>query len=241
MDTKFKKTALDDDAYLYQKTSDTISREDLKKLSKKQKLQYFKDYYLKKVILGLLIAAAAINVIYTTVFKRSTCVLSISVLNSIQIEKSEDITEDLRDYLEVENKNDYIDVAQYNLENYQMNMAFATKMAAGTGDIIICSYEDFQDQASKGMFADLREFLPAETFSAFSGQLMEASLTEVDTEGNILSTEPEQPFGIDISDSAVFKKYSSSEQSVLCVVANTENPENVMKAISFLTDAGLTR
>ena len=48
MDIKQKKTALDDDSILYQKRDDTIGKKDISSLSGRQKLQYFKDYYLKK-------------------------------------------------------------------------------------------------------------------------------------------------------------------------------------------------
>ena len=47
MDVKQKKTALDDDSILYQKRDDTIGKKDISSLSGRQKLQYFKDYYLK--------------------------------------------------------------------------------------------------------------------------------------------------------------------------------------------------
>ena len=53
MDVKQKKTALDDDSILYQKRDDTIGKKDISSLSGRQKLQYFKDYYLKFCILDL--------------------------------------------------------------------------------------------------------------------------------------------------------------------------------------------
>lgn len=42
-----KKTILDDNASIYKKHSDRPKKESLKKMSKEEKWQYFKDYYLK--------------------------------------------------------------------------------------------------------------------------------------------------------------------------------------------------
>ncbi len=235
MDIEHKKTALDDDAYLYHKT-DTISKEDLKKLSRKQKFQYFKDYYLKKLILILLIVIVAVYVLYTTVFRRSDCVLSISVLNSAQLENSEELAVDLRDYLAIENKNDYISTEHFDLDDYQMNMVFVARVAAGACDMIICTYGEFEDLASRGMFAELSDQLPEELMTALSGQILEASVVETDAEGTVLSTEPEAPYGIDLSGSSVFAEYSSDPHPVLCIVENANNPENLLKAIYFLTE-----
>ena len=47
MDINQKKTALDDDSILYQKRDDSIGKKDISGLSGRQRLQYFRDYYLK--------------------------------------------------------------------------------------------------------------------------------------------------------------------------------------------------
>ena len=48
-----KKTILDDNASIYKKHSDRPKKESLKKMSKEEKWQYFKDYYLKKYLTAL--------------------------------------------------------------------------------------------------------------------------------------------------------------------------------------------
>ena len=81
MDIKFKKTTLDDDALMYNKSKDTITKEELKNLPFKQKLIYFKDYYAKRTIVVIIIIAVLISILNTTVFNRATCQLSLILIN----------------------------------------------------------------------------------------------------------------------------------------------------------------
>ena len=143
MDIKFKKTTLDDDALMYNKSKDTITREELKQLPFKQKLIYFKDYYAKITIVVIIIIIAVISLLNTTVFNRSTCMLSLILLNG-QMENSDPLSESLEEYLEITNKNDYVSAEAFNISDYQMNMAYMTRIWAGSSDIVICSRSDFE-------------------------------------------------------------------------------------------------
>ena len=172
MDIKFKKTRLDDDALIYQRSKDTVSKEDLKNLSPAQKLQYFKDYYAKKVLIVICIIIAVGSLLNSTVFNRSTCLLSLYFLNGCQPEDSEAMRTSLEEYIGIENKNDYVSVESFLLEDPQQNMAYTARVAAGSADLIICSYEDFLEYAEKGFFSDLSEFLPAEHYASLSEKIL---------------------------------------------------------------------
>ena len=45
-----KKTALDDDAYLYQKREEKTEKEKWSEMNRHQRMQYFLDYYLVKLL-----------------------------------------------------------------------------------------------------------------------------------------------------------------------------------------------
>ncbi len=238
MDTKFKKTALDDDALIYKRSKDTISREDIKKLPFRQRLGYFRDYYLKIVLVVVLAAVFLITILNTTIFNRKECVLAICCLNGSEPADSESLDSFLEEYIGMENKNDYIQTEVFYLDSYQMNMAYTTRIAAGAVDLIICSQDDFQEQSGRGMFCDLREALPDELYSRLSDRLLEGSVLQYDESGEVISRSDPIPFGIDISDSAVYREYGgAAEKPVLCVSANSQNTENVLKAVPYL--AGL--
>lgn len=61
MDINQKKTALDDDSILYQKRDDSIGKKDISGLSGRQRLQYFRDYYLKFCILAIALLVVAVS------------------------------------------------------------------------------------------------------------------------------------------------------------------------------------
>ena len=50
MNTKFKKTALEDDAEIYQHGTKSATKDDIKKLPPKKRIAYFCDYYLAKCL-----------------------------------------------------------------------------------------------------------------------------------------------------------------------------------------------
>lgn len=235
-DTKFKKTTLNDDALIYQRSKDSVDKNDLKNLPLNQKLVYFKDYYLRIVIAVILVIIAVASILNTTIFNRSECVLSIFCLNDASIYDSDSLDSFFEENIGMENKNQYVSIESFLLDNYQMTMAYTARLAAGGADIIICSYEDFVQQAGNGAFQDLGEFLPAEVYDELSDKILESSITEKDTEGNILSEEEPLPFGIDLSVSELYKQYGGySTTPVLCVAHGSANVENVLKAISYFT------
>ena len=81
MDINHRKTVLDDDATLYNRKHDTVTKEDLKNLPFKQKLHYFKDYYAKIVIATVVVLIGVIMILNETIFNRHTCVMAVATLS----------------------------------------------------------------------------------------------------------------------------------------------------------------
>ena len=77
MNTKFKKTALEDDAEIYQHGTKSATKDDIKKLPPKKRIAYFCDYYLAKclVVLALIICIILIMRKYQwkTTYPRTFC------------------------------------------------------------------------------------------------------------------------------------------------------------------------
>lgn len=237
MNTDHKKSVLGDDAFLYQQSHDTVSKEELKNMNFKQKLQYFKDYYMKKVIVVLIIIIAAISILNETVFNRSDCALFIACINDCMINKSEDMTTALTDYIQPEDKNDYVNISYYDLEDYNTNMAFVTHSTTGSIDLFIASSEFFEEKAALGMFADLSEVLPAEIYEQLSDKLIEGRTAETDIDGNIVSYGEYTPYGIDLSGNEKLAEYETiGKNPILCVSVTTENMDNVIKGLTYLLD-----
>lgn len=238
MDVEHKKTALDDDSEIYKSRDNSFGKKDIRSLSGKQKLEYFRDYYLLKVVViaaALLVVGVLLN---SAVFNRSECRMALVLLNESQLTEYVALNEAIDEYLDLENKNDYTSVENYYLEDPQMQMAYVTKNGAGAIDVIICPKDYFEKEAARGMFMDLSEVLPEDTYEELSGRMVEAREgKDQDTEGNILSYYEPAPFGLDLSGSDHLEEFGGhGEDSVLCVSRGSVNTENVIKIITYFME-----
>lgn len=237
MNIEHKKTALGDDSAIYQKRDNSFGKKNLGNLSKKEKLGYFRDYYLMKVIVAVVILIAVGALLNTTVFNRSECVLSVALINESQVTESDSLTDDLDAYLGELEKNDYVAVSNFGLDDYQMEMAFLTRTATSSIDLIICPEDYFEQACNQGMLADLSGFLPQETQDALSERILKGQEAETDDDGNIISYYEAKPYGIDISGSARLTQFGGVEEHpVLCVLLNVKNTENTLKAIEYFAE-----
>lgn len=237
MNIEHKNTVLEDDAKMYSKGKDTVTKEQLKNLTKKQKLTYFKDYYLKFVIVGIILLIGAGSVINTTIINPQKTVLTLATINECQLLDTEGPINILTEYLAVTDKNENVNVAYYNLDDYQMNMAFVTHAAAGGLDLVICTEDYFTQGSEQGMFLDLKEFLPEETYNLLSDRIiMGRRVDEYDEQSNPISYLEEKAYGIDLTGSIAYKEFGGMyENPVLCVISSVANPDNAIKTISYLT------
>ncbi len=238
---KFKKTALDDDAAIYQRSKDTITKEEIKSLPFRQRLGYYKDYYLKITLVVIAAAVLIFSVLNTTVFNRSECRLSLCFLNGTLPEQSEEMDSFFEENIGLDSKNDFMRSDTYALDNYQMDMAYKTRLMAGAIDLIICPQDVFLEESGQGLFCDLREFLPKDMYAQLSDLLLENKVAETDDLGEVVSYSEPIPMGIDLSGSDFYKEYGGLlEQPVLCAAWRPENKENALKAIAYFTGIDLS-
>ena len=232
MDINQKKTALDDDSILYQKRDDSIGKKDISGLSGRQRLQYFKDYYLKFCILAIVLLVVAVSLIYTIFFRHQETVLSIAVLNDTAISNYEDLTDYLQDYYQADGRHQLVTVSNYYLEDPNQQMAFTTKLVTGDIDIVICDEEIFASESASGFYQDLTDLLSPDASDAFSSHLVLGHTEERDNEDQITSTGPELPYGVDIADTPLYTFFGgTAKEAILCVTSYSEHTE---AAISFL-------
>lgn len=237
MDIENRKTTLDDNAEIYNRKTDTVSKEDLKNLTLRQKMGYFRDYYLVAVAAILVAAVFIAYFVYTLAINPSKEVLSVTCLNKAYVTDTEALGNAIKEYLGIEREKDYVGANYYDTSDYQMNVAYMTIAGAGSMDLIICTYDEFQRQANLGMLADMREFLPPETYERLEDRMCMGKIIEADIDGTVTYVGEEAPYGIDISDSKVCGEYIvSSEKTVLCAFAAPPNRENALKAIDFFVE-----
>lgn len=224
---------------LYQKRDDSVNaKPDLKALTGKQKLRYFIDYYLKYCIAAAVILFFAGDLIYHMFLKNEETILSISAIGSASLSEEEDFTASLRELYELTEDNQLITIAAYSLEDANQQMAFSTRLIAGSTDLVICDSDDFQEQSSGGLYLDLSELLPADTLAALSDRLVTGHVTETDTDGTVLSVGEDAPYGISLAGCTRYTDYGcSTEEPILCVPANAAHTDAVLTFIDYVTGA----
>ncbi len=238
MNIEHKKTALGDDSPLYQKRDDALGKKDTSHLSGKQKVGYFKDYYLKSVIVAILVAAIASSLIYSMFFRRQNTVLSIAVVGDVQVADTDGMTQQLRALYGLTDKNDYVVIEHYNPDDYASQIKLSTYIAAKEIDLILCSEEIFGHYAKLGFLYDLSEVLPKTLYQSLSRLAIEASQEDTDDAGNVTKTYPAAPYGIDMTDNARFRSFggSAKEKAILCIVGNAEkNMGNIVQYLEWAT------
>ncbi len=241
MNIEHKKTTLGDDSILYQKRGDSSAKkEDLKNLSFKQKIFYFKDYYLKALIVVVIILIFVGTLLNSILFNRQTNIVSVVFLNDSYLEDTESVQDAIREYLAPENKNDYVAVSYYNTNDYQVQMAYSTQLMAGGIDVIICSQDYFEEASELGVFADLSEFLPSGLYEQVSGKILESQEAETDDYGEVISYSEAMPHGIDLAGNARYQECGGyGEDAILCISKNCVNTENALKIVEWFMDESL--
>ncbi len=235
MDIEHRKTTLDDDASIYSRTKDTVTKEELKNLPWRQKLDYFRDYYLVGLAALIAIVVVVAYMLYTSVINPSREVLSVAFLDDVFVSATDELGASLEEYIGMERKKDYVSVSYYDTDDYQSNMAYMTIAGARQLDLIICSEEQFEHQANLGLLADMKEVLPEETYAQLKDRMLTGHIVDIDVTGTVTTIGDDLEYGIDITDSAVLKQYASTgaDRIVLCVFAAPAHEENALKGIEY--------
>ena len=101
-----KKTALDDDAYLYQKREEKTEKEKWSEMNRHQRMQYFLDYYLVKLLVFTGIILAVVLFVWNFISKsKEDTVLYVAVVDeALQTEGTEKLKKELTEYLGADGK-----------------------------------------------------------------------------------------------------------------------------------------
>lgn len=233
-----KETRLKEDAAIYSKRQDNKSeKEKWSNLSSHEKVQYFKDYYLKFVIAGALILAFIIWFLYSIFKPKPETMLTVTLINSTMTdEASEALSSQLSSYLDINTDKEeiFIDTSLFlDDENpSEATMASEQKMVAyafsGELDIIIAQEDVFERYAKQGYFINLAEALPSNLYSQFNDTFY-MTRAENDTE--------DIPYGISIAGYERFENLESYIQNpVIGIMANTKHKSNAVDTIQWFTE-----
>ena len=237
-----KKTALDDDAYLYQKREPKTEKQKWAEMNSAQRKQYFLDYYLLKIVL---VTAAVVTVfffIWNFISKsQEENVLYVAVIDeSLEAEKLEAFTGELTEYLEADAKKQkvVIDDSFYTKDGAldKLQVYLANRQI----DVVIADQDTYRILSGYGFFQDMDSVL-GDRASEYSENYVEAAgykeSEDISFEDHETAQGEELPYGVDISGSRKFTDMSEYiGQPVLSVVQNAPNPENAVKFLDLIME-----
>ena len=251
-----KKTALEDDASIYQKRSPEKERVKLKGLSAGKKIEYIKDYYLKAAIA---IGVSLTVIIYILVImirpKDEVLLRSITINDSYTIEDIDTLIEDFGktiDYNPDKQDISITDGLMLDPEKPSSNTLDQVTVYATTGtlDVIIADEDVFKMYAKNGFFCDLSDVLSQDELKNFSKNLLYEKLNpaneeDMDSDDEAKEdTNVEHAYGVCLDDSSIYtnmskwykqQKESKSTGSFYIGIVNTsKQKENSVAFIKYL-------
>ncbi len=185
-DIENKRTVLDDDAAIYQTSGDRNEKNStLKKfstLSGEEKKQYFKDYMLKPIIIGVIAVVLIVGFIISSFSNSKSIAFRISSLSPYYLEDKDmnELADLLSNYWQLDKK----EVVSYTTGIGRDN--FVTHMTAGTLDIVIGEKSELEQYGH--MFTDFNEVEDEIKSIIPEDALCELTYTYMDKNGNDIET-----------------------------------------------------
>ena len=236
LNTKGKKTSLTEEASIYQKRQDDLSdKERMKNMTGKQKRDFFKTYYLPKLLIILAVAGVVFYIVWVDFINKShiymrCAILNESITDSTLTEFSDRFTDSMKMDYKKNRASFYMyytrsDVAREMGADTGSDLSeISSRLVANSLDCMIASYEDVENIYLKnGFIMNLNNFLSEKEKKALKPYFV--------TKNN----EPDKVIGISLKDC---KKYQAlftgrtpiTEEPVLYVITNaTDEGKNYVK------------
>ena len=235
MNLKNKKTVLNDDAALYSHKEDVSEKEKWSNMTKKERWQYFADYYLLKIVAVVVIVAVVGSVLHTMLTPKPEVILSVAVVNDAA---NQTLYDELQAQfnasvaLDEETEQTVFDTGYtFNDYDYQSWQKFSMYNMVGDLDVSILPYTYFEQYAPGEYFSPVAAHLSSGLYASLSDYLLETKKT--DDDGNLIP-DSETVYGIDLSSTWLYKDQQREEPMVLVINAAPENVENIEKFLTLL-------
>lgn len=235
-----KETRLDDNAEIYKKREKMTEKQKLSEMNNTEKWDYFKQYYLKKLLATLVIIGFVSYLLYEVLSPKPDTVLSVAMVNyPLDEETLSQLENDLNELLDVnlETQKILIDTT-YDLNNHDYASAEKLSVFAFSGelDLFIAPESQFLKYAFSNSLTPLTDALPTDVYSALSDRLFSCRTRLDDEEEPSQAKGPEGVYGIYAEDLPMFKAYKGYMQDppVIGIIVTTKNSENAVATIRHL-------
>ncbi len=235
MNLKNKKTVLSDDAALYSHREDIDEKEKWQAMSKKERWQYFADYYLGKIVAVVLVVAVVGSILHTMLTPKPEVVLAVAVVNDGANQQTYDALQTRFHQLialDEKTQQTMFDTGySFNNYDYQSWQKWSMYNMVGDLDISIMPYTYFEQYAPGEYFSPVAAHLSSGLYASLSEYLLETK--RQDKEGNLIP-DSETVYGIDLSSTWLYQERPKEEAMVLIINAAPEHVENIEKFLSLL-------
>lgn len=234
-----KKTALGDDASIYNVDRERTEKQKWEEMNKEQRRQYFTDYYLRHLLCVLASLAAIVFLIWHFVKPADETVLYVAVVDeALDTEKLEIMTEELNERYGADGKHKKVLID----DTFFMKDDALTRMEvylhSGQLDVIIADEDVWRELSGYGFLKRLDEIIDT---SGYEDKLLEAN-GYLDSEG--ISFEDHEvamgeaaPYGIDIRESRRFgemKEYM--ERPIFAIAQGTKHEKRAEDFLGYLME-----
>ena len=235
MNLKNKKTVLGDNAALYNQRGDISEKEKWETMNKKERLRYFADYYLLKIIVAVAVVGLLVSFIATALRPVPERIFSIAVVEDAG---NQALYEELRTKLEellvldAENEEIIVDTSHLlSTGDYQAWQKYFLYNTVGDIDISLMPNYVFEEYAPGNYFSPIFEYLSSDLYVALEPYFLESPLR--DQNGTIIP-DSEAVYGINISSTWLYENVQSEEQMILVINIAPKNVDNIEKFLTFL-------
>lgn len=177
-DNKSEKTTLEDNAAIYAKRDERPAKERFKDLKGQEKWQFFKDYILIKLVVGVIIAALVGSLLYSMFKPKPETLMYVAVINNpFDKDNIDTMTDELTDCFVTDPKKEEIrlDSDFYFAGNdYNARMKFMTMIAAGGIDSAIFPSAEFGNYLEGEAYAELSTVLAPQTLEKLDKYVIRA-------------------------------------------------------------------
>ena len=210
---------------------DPTASERWKSLNRQEKKQFFKDYYLKPLIIGCIILAAISYVVYTVVKPPKKDVFFAAAFNMyIESELEDSFSDDFGDYLGGNPDKEKIYFKSYQ-DSYLSEMEVDNFFEKRRFDVFLTTNDRFKSFANNDIYMNLEEVLPAEFLEKHKDRLVYYTNKARDKSGK------EYPYGLDLKGTKYeyYDQYSNEiEDPIVGIAINTKRKDTAVKFIEYL-------
>ena len=221
-----------DKASIYEDHTDEAIKEETKNLSWKGKLKQFQHYYLKGVIIAVVIIAMIGLQVYDAVTKADVLLFICVQGDVIDDDNVEKIQKALNEYLGYQ---DGKETVRLSLDGDDQQIQ--TFLYSGTADLLICSEENLEKWGHAGYFYS--EY--PEKYRRYTQYISGEDVRSNTTDKNMKASDKTQYFtGLSLEDSDKYKQLGGMLPDPVIAMSNeSKHPEDAEKIIRYLMDNSL--